>query len=149
MFTNTTAYRYWRLSFSRRGASDPDYKIHEVYLASLLLDLNTDEKRPLHYRPSIPRTGVVAYPTYNGNTVQYNSDGEEKASLTFEWTSLDADVADALESLWQGPPHSPVLTVYPRPNAEPGDIYTAKWHPEFGFKFTGFSKGGQAVFEEV
>ena len=33
-FTNTTAYRYWRLSFSRRGASDPNYKIHEVYLAS-------------------------------------------------------------------------------------------------------------------
>ena len=52
------AYRYWRLSFSQRGASDPNYKIHEVYLASLLLDLNTDEKRPLHYRPSIPRTGL-------------------------------------------------------------------------------------------
>ena len=83
-FTNTTAYRYWRLSFSRRGASDPNYKIHEVYLASLLLDLNTDEKRPLHYRPSIPRDGVVAYETYNQNLVQYNTegDGENHAHLS-------------------------------------------------------------------
>ena len=88
-FTNTTAYRYWRLSFSRRGASDPNYKIHEVYLASLLLDLNTDEKRPLHYRPSIPRDGVVAYETYNQNLVQYNTEGSEKATLTFQWEYLD------------------------------------------------------------
>ena len=102
-FTNTTAYRYWRLSLSRRGASDPNYRVAEVFLMRLLLDLNSDEKRPLHYRPSIPRTGAVAYGTYNGNTVQYNSEGEEKASLTFEWQHLDSDVADALESLWQGP----------------------------------------------
>ena len=88
-FTNTTAYRYWRLSFSRRGASDPNYKIHEVYLASPLLDLNTDEKRPLHYRPSIPRDGVVAYETYNQNLVQYNTEGSEKATLTFQWEYLD------------------------------------------------------------
>ena len=32
-FTNTTAYRYWRLSFSRRGASDPNYRVAEVFLA--------------------------------------------------------------------------------------------------------------------
>ena len=152
-FTNTASYRYWRLAFSQRAASEPNYKIHEVYLASLLLDLNTDEKRPLHYRPSIPRDGVVAYGTYNGNTVQYNSEDEEKASLTFEWQHLDSDVADALESLWQGSPHAPALTIYPRPNAEPDKIYIAKWKPEFGFKFTGpfsaLGKSGQVVFEEI
>ena len=101
-FTNTTSYRYWRLAFSQRGASDPNYKIHEVYLASLLLDLNTDEKRPLHYRPSIPRDGVVAYETYNQNLVQYNTEGAEKTTLTFQWEYLDNDVADALEALWKG-----------------------------------------------
>ena len=152
-FTNSTAYRYWRLSFSRRGASEPNYKIHEVYLASLLLDLNTDEKRPLHYRPSIPRDGVVAYETYNKNLVQYNTEGEEKTTLTFQWEHLDNDVADALEALWKGPPHAPELTVYPRPNAEPGEIYIAKWKEEFGFKFTGpfsgLGKSGQAIFEEI
>ena len=152
-FTNSTAYRYWRLSLSRRGASDPNYKIHEVYLASLLLDLNTDEKRPLHYRPSIPRTGVVAYETYNQNLVQYNTEGEEKTTLTFQWEYLDNDVADALEALWKGAPHAPALTIYPRPNAEPDKIYIAKWKPEFGFKFTGpfsaLGKSGQAVFEEI
>ena len=152
-FTNTTAYRYWRLSFSQRGASDPNYKIHEVYLASLLLDLNTDEKRPLHYRPSIPRDGVVAYETYNQNLVQYNAEGEEKTTLTFQWEYLDNDVADALEALWKGSPHAPELTIYPRPNAEPDKIYIAKWKPEFGFKFTGpfsaLGKSGQAVFEEI
>ena len=58
-FTNTTAYRYWRLAFSQRGASDPNYRMAKVFLMRLLLDLNTDEKRPLHYRPSIPRDGVV------------------------------------------------------------------------------------------
>ena len=152
-FSNTTAYRYWRFLFSRRGASDPNYKIHEVYLASLLLDLNTDEKRPLHYRPSIPRSGIISYETYNQNLVQYNTEGEEKTTLTFQWEHLDNDVADALESLWKGAPHAPELTVYPRPNAEPDKIYIAKWKPEFGFKFTGpfsaLGKSGQAVFEEI
>ena len=153
IFTNATEYRYWRLSFSQRGASDPNYRVAEVFLMRLLLDLNTDELRPLHNRPSIPRTGVVAFETYNGNTVQYNTEGDEKTTLTFEWKHLDNAVADALESLWKGPPHAPALTVYPRPNAEPEEIYLAKWHPEFGFKFTeafhALGKSGQAVFEEV
>ena len=152
-FTNTAAYRYWRLAFSQRAASDPNYRVAEVFLMRLLLDLNTDEKRPLHYRPSIPRTGVVAYETYNQNLVQYNTEGEEKTTLTFQWEHLDNDVADVLEALWKGPPHAPELTVYPRPNAEPGEIYIAKWKPEFGFKFTGpfsaLGKSGQAVFEEI
>ena len=152
-FTNTTAYRYWRITFSARQVSDPQYKIHEVFLMRLLLDLNTDEKRPLHYRPSIPRTGVVAYETYNQNLVQYNTEDEEKTTLTFQWEHLDNDVADALESLWKGAPHAPELTVYPRPDAEPDKIYIAKWKPEFGFKFTGpfsaLGKSGQAVFEEI
>ena len=153
IFQNTTAYRYWRLAFSQRAASDPNYKIHEIYLASLLLDLNTDEKRPLHYRPSIQRDGVVAYETYNQNLVQYNTEGEEKTTLTFQWEHLDSAVADALEALWKGPPHAPELTLYPRPNAEPDKIYIAKWKPEFGFKFTGpfsaLGKSGQAIFEEI
>lgn len=152
-FTNTTAYRYWRLAFSQRGGSDPNYRVAEVFLMRLLLDLNTDDHRPLHYRPSIPRDGVVAYETYNGNVVQYNTEGDEKTTLTFQWEHLDNDVADALEALWKGAPHAPVLTVYPRPNAEPREIYLAKWNPEFGFKFTGpfsaLGKSGQAVFEEI
>ena len=151
--SNTTEYRYWRLAFSQRGTSEPNYRVAEVYLMRLLLDLNTDKKRPLHYRPSIPRTGLIAYDTYNGRTVQYNSEDDEKTTLTFEWQHLDSEVADALESLWKGPPHAPALTVYARPNEAPGEIYLAKWHPEFGFKFTGafkdFGKGGRAVFEEV
>ena len=126
LFTNTTAYRYWRLSFSQRGVSDPNYKIHEVYLASLLLDLNSDDRRPLHNRPSIPRTGFVVYATYNANTVQYNTEDDEKTVLTFEWEYRDNDVADALETLWKGAPNAPVLTVYARPNAEPDKIYIAK-----------------------
>ena len=153
LFTNTTAYRYWRLSFSQRGVSDPNYRICEVFLMRLLLDLNTDEKRPLHYQPTIPRTGFVTYETYNQNLVQYNTEGEEKTTLTFEWEYLDNDVADALETLWKGAPHAPVLTIYARPNAEPDKIYIAKWKPEFGFKFTGpfsaLGKSGQAVFEEI
>lgn len=153
IFQNTQAYRYWRLSFSQRGASDPNYRVGEVFLMRLLLDLNTDEKRPLHYRPSIPRTGVVAYDTYNGITVQYNAQEKEKTRLELEWANLDADMADSLESLWRGPPHAPVLTVYPRPNAEPEDIFVARWHPEVGFRFAGsfrgFGKQGRAVFEEV
>ena len=152
-FQNTTAYRYWRLAFSRRGASDPNYRIYEVWLMRLLLDLNTDEKRPLHYRPSIPRDGVIAYETYNQNLVQYNTEGAEKTTLTFQWEHLDNDVADALEALWKGSPHAPELTIYPRSNAEPDKIYIAKWKPEFGFKFTGpfsaLGKSGQAVFEEI
>ena len=152
-FTNTTAYRYWQLMFSRRGASDPQYRIHEVFLMRLLLDLNTDEKRPLHNRPSIPRTGVVAYETYNQNLVQYNTEGEEKTTLTFEWEHLDTEVADALEALWKGPPHAPVLTVYARPNAEPDKIYIAKWGQEYAFRFAGpfsaLGKSGQVIFEEI
>ena len=152
-FQNTASYRYWRLAFSQRGASDPNYRVTEVFLMRLLLDLNTDEKRPLHYRPSIPRTGAVAYDTYNGHTVQYNSEGEEKVVLAFEWQHLDSEVADVLEALWKGPDHAPELIVYPRPNVEPRDIYLAKWKEEFGFKFTGpfsaLGKSGQAVFEEI
>ena len=85
--------------------------------------------------------------------MQYNTEGEEKTTLTFQWEHLDNDVADALEALWQGPPHAPELTIYPRPNAEPDKIYIAKWNPEFGFKFTGpfsaLGKSGQVVFEEI
>ena len=98
-FQNTTDYRYWRLAFSQRGASDPNYRVTEVFLTRLLLDLNTDDKRPLHYRPSIPRDGVVAYETDNQSLVQYNTEGEEKTTLTFQWEYLDNDVADALEAL--------------------------------------------------
>ena len=91
-FTNTTAYRYWRLSFSQRGASAPNYRVAAVFLMRLLLDLNTDEKRPLHNRPSIPRTGVVAYETYNQNLVQYNTEGrgENHAHLSSGsiWTTM-------------------------------------------------------------
>ena len=152
-FTNTTPYRYWRLAFSRRGASDPNYRVSEIFLCRLLLDLNTDEKRPLHYRPSIPRDGVVAYATYNQSLVQYKTEDAEKTILTFQWEYLDNDVADALEALWKGSPHAPELTVYPRPNAEPDKIYIVKWKPEFGFTFTGpfsdLGKSGQAVFEEI
>ena len=152
-FQNTTAYRYWRLAFSQRAASDPNYRVAEVFLMRLLLDLNTDEKRPLHYRPSIQRDGVVAYETYNQNLVQYNTEDEEKTTLTFQWEHLDNDIADALEALWKGPPHAPELTLYPRPNAEPDKIYIAKWKPEFGFRFSGpfsaLGKSGQAVFEEI
>ena len=36
-FQNTTAYRYWRLAFSQRGASDPNYRVAEVFLMRLLL----------------------------------------------------------------------------------------------------------------
>ena len=151
MFTNTTAYRYWRLAFSQRGMSDPNYRVQEVLLMRLLLDLNTDEHRPLHYRPSIPRDGVVAYETYNGNFVQYNTEDAEKTTLTFQWEHLDNDIADALETLWKE--RHAALTVYPRPNAEPEEIYLAKWNSEFGFKFTGpfsgLGKSGQAVFEEI
>ena len=64
-FQNTTAYRYWRLAFSQRSASDPNYRVAGVFLMRLLLDLNTDEKRPLHYRPSTPRDRVVAYRNQN------------------------------------------------------------------------------------
>ena len=152
-FTNLDAYRYFRLEFSARDASDPHYRIHEIFFMSLLLDLNTDEDRPLDYQPSIPRTGAVAYNVYNGNTVQYNSEGDEKTVLKCEWANLDADVAAELESLWKGPPHAPEITLYRRPNTAPGEIYVAKWNSEFGFKFTGafkgLGKGGRAVFEEV
>ena len=153
LFANTTPYRYWRITFSARGASDPNYRVAEVFLMRLLLDLNTDEKRPLHYRPSIPRDGVVAYATYNQSLVQYKTEDAEKTILTFQWEYLDTEVADALEALWKGTPHAPEITVYPRPNAEPDKIYIAKWKPEFGFKFTGpfsaLGKSGQAVFEEI
>ena len=152
-FQNTNEYRYWRLAFSQRGASDPNYRVAEVSLMRLLLDLNTDEKRPLHYRPSIPRSGIISYETYNQNLVQHNTEGEEKTTLTFQWEHLDNEVADALEVLWKGAPHAPELTVYPRPDAEPDKIYIAKWKPEFGFKFTGpfgaLGKSGQAIFEEI
>lgn len=151
IFTNTMEYRYWRLMFSRRGGSDPNYRVAEMFLMRLLLDLNTDEHRPLHYRPSIPRDGVVAYETYNGNFVQYNTEDAEKTTLTFQWEHLDNDIADALETLWKE--RHAALTVYPRPNAEPEEIYLAKWNSEFGFKFTGpfsgLGKSGQAVFEEI
>ena len=31
-FANTTPYRYWRITFSARGASDPNYRVAEVFL---------------------------------------------------------------------------------------------------------------------
>ena len=152
-FQNTQEYRYWRLAFSQRGTSDPNYRIREIFLMRLLLDLNTDEKRPLLYQRLAPRTDVVAYDLYNGTNVQYNSESTAKSTLTFEWENLDADLADELESLWKGPPHAPVLTVYARPNAEPSEIISAKWNSEFGFEFSGahigFGKRGRVVFEEV
>ena len=76
-----------------------------------------------------------------------------KPRSPFQWEHLDTDVADALEALWKGPPHAPVLTVYARPNAEPDKIYIAKWGQEYAFRFAGpfsaLGKSGQAVFEEI
>ena len=108
-FTNTATYRYWRLTFSQRGTSDPNYRVAEIYLCRLLLDLNTDEKRPVRYRNTTPQTGVVAYDTYNRRTIQYKTGERAKVRLTFEWSNLDADVAEELESLWKGPPPQPLI----------------------------------------
>ena len=152
-FTNTQAYRYWRLAFSQRRRSDPNYRIYEVFLMRLLLDLNTAADRPYRCTPSKPRTGVVAYETYNGRVVQYNSGEREKTVLTFEWQNLSEAMANSLESLWKGPPYAPELTVYPRPDVEASEIFRAKWDREFGFEFAGayhgFGKRGRCVFREV
>ena len=103
-FVNSTAYRYWRISLSARTSSEPVYRIHEVYLSKLSLDLNTLEKRPLRYRYQIPRTGVVAYETYGQRTVSYKIGDEEKVRLRFEWQNLDEEVAADLERLWKEVP---------------------------------------------
>lgn len=153
MFTNTSAYRYWRLTFSARNAADPQYRLYGVFLMRLLLDLNNKTDQPLHYRKTTPRDGVVAYETYNRNLVQYNTEDEEKSKLTFQWEHLDNGVADSLEAIWKGAPDTPELTIYPRPDREPNKIYRAKWGNEFSFRFTErdrvLGKSGQAIFEEI
>ena len=159
-FTNTTEYRYWRLAFSQRGASDPNYRVHEIWLMRLLLDLNTAEKRPLRVSAPVPQDNVVSYQVWNQNLVAYKEAGAvDKARLTCEWEHLEASVVDALEDIWKGPPHLPVLTVYPRPDPEPGKIYQAKWASDFLFKHSAAValtdatvqryKQGQAVFKEI
>ena len=57
-FTNATAYRYWRLTFSARGESDPQYRLYQVFPMRSLLDLNNNINRPLHYRKTTPRDGL-------------------------------------------------------------------------------------------
>ena len=149
MFDNSTAYRYWRTSFSARTSSEPAYRIHEVYLSKLSLDLNTAEKRPLRYRYQIPRTGVVAFETYNQRTVSYKIGDEEKVRLRFEWQNLEEEVAADLERLWKGSPHAPSFLLYPRPDAEPEIILRVKWQDRFGFRYAEYGKRGEAVFEEL
>ena len=148
-FVNSTAYRYWRISLSARTSSDSAYRIHEVYLSKLSLDLNTLEKRPFRYRYQIPRTGVVAYETYGQRTVSYKIGDEEKVRLRFEWQNLDEEVAADLERLWKGSPHAPSFLLYPRPDAEPSLIFRVKWQDQFGFRYSDYGKRGEAVFEEM
>lgn len=158
IFTNTTGYRYWRLSFSERETSDPNYRVSQVYLCRLLLDLNSDKKRPYRYSHSEPRTEVVAYDLFNGQTIQYKTGNQAKVRLGFGWENLAVDTADALEDIWRGnhaalSGHAPDLTVYPRPNAEPALIYQMKWAEGYRFNFTGahvnYGKRGEVVFEEI
>ena len=133
-FINSTAYRYWRLGLTRApGAAKCE--VYEVLLMRVLLDLNTDEKRPLHYQNMTSPVAGVTYSTYNQRVVQYQSSQQGIRTLTFGWESLDEESVDALERLWKGPPYAPVLTVYPRPDGERGEIYRAKWGASFGFDF--------------
>ena len=38
-FTNTTEYRYWRLTFSQRGTSEPNYRVAEIVSDALAIGL--------------------------------------------------------------------------------------------------------------
>lgn len=134
-FTNTTAYRYWRLTFSARQNTDPNYRVSEVFLMRRLLDFNTDEKRPFRVLDRIPNDNVVAYRLWNQNLVTYEPDGTvDKAVLTLEWEHIDSEFVDELEALWKGPPHLPEVTVYPRPDSEPDKMYQVKWTSDFQFR---------------
>ena len=132
VFGNTTLYRYWKITLSQRGTSDPNYKISEVYLMRLLLDLRDDDKRPLRINSPINRDKVVTASTYNENLIEYKpSQSSPKTTITCHWEFLNNHIATALENIYKGPPHRPELTVYPRPETEPKKIY----QDQIGFEF--------------
>ena len=77
-----------------------------------------------------------------------------KRRLTFEWQHLDNDVAEALETLWKGPPHAPELDCLSTPQCGAGGDLSGKMAKRsLDFKFTeafhALGKSGQAVFEEI
>lgn len=133
-FTNTVAYRYYRLTFSARQGTDPAYRMHEVYLMSMILDIDNDNDRPPINQITLPGDHVVAYDAYNDATIEYRlQGGNAKVQLTFGWEQLDETVADALAAIYAGDPIAPELTVYPQPGAEPDKIYRAKWVSDVNF----------------
>lgn len=133
-FANTTAYRYYRITFSTRQTSDPNYRVHEVYLMRLLLNMDNDQDRPRINNAELPGDHVVAYSAYNDDVIEYRLQGARaKARLTFGWGHLDEAVAQSLVALYAGDIPAPELTVYPRPVPEPSKIYRAKWVSDVHF----------------
>lgn len=153
-FTNTTSYRRWRVSFSARGSSDPLYRIHEIYLMQVLLDMDTDEDRPLRIR-AVRNRGIF-FRAATGDLLWFDPTGfsQGQTTINLEWDALSNNMVERLKSVWQNRLlFDKLLTVYPRPSVEPKNIYYVRWQNDFEFRYSGtrieHGQSGTVVLREV
>ncbi|MDE0683548.1 MAG: hypothetical protein OXI63_11580 [Candidatus Poribacteria bacterium] len=145
-FTEADA-QHWQLDFTGVGG------IYEVYLCQLLLDFNTDGKRPLRWR--MPRQVGVFFRAANGDLINFQpfGFGGGRAIITLTWELLANDNVAVLFDVFEaGVARNLQFAVYPAPAERPRHFFNARWENEFAFAHTGRKvsdgQSGSVVFRE-
>ena len=153
-FTNVTAYRYWRVTFSTRNNADPLYRIYGIYFMNQELDLQDEVDRPIGYRA--PRQRGIFYRALNGDLVWFEPEGTffGKATVTLRWGSLANAKVKALKAIWEGrSSYATKFGVYPRPESEPQNLFMCRWVGDFEFRYSGtrieHGQEGTLTFQEI
>lgn len=143
-FTQATAQE-WKLNFTGTGS------LSEAYLCNLILDFDTDDKRP--YRWRMPRVSGTFYRAANAELLGYNPIGRGRTEIQLDWDLLDNESVADLKTAWEsGFADNNFFSVYPVPTDRPRHFFQARWDSPFDFTYTGRrvqdGQSGQVVFTE-
>ena len=137
----------WTLDFTGNGG------LYEVYLCRLLLDFDTDDRRPLRWR--MARYPGVFIRSAGGDLIGFQPFGFSggRATVTLEWVLLENQAVQLLLAAYRaGAVRNLQFAVYPAPEDRPRHFFQARWESSFEFKHTGRrladGQSGSVVLQE-
>ena len=136
----------WSLDFTGTGG------IYEVYLCRLILDFDTDEKRPFW---RMPRQVGLFFRAASGVLLNFQpfGFGGGRAVITLTWALLDNEsVGQLFDAFEAGAARNLQFAVYPAPTDRPRHFFQARWENGFTFAYAGRKvsdgQSGSIVFQE-
>ena len=122
----------WTLDFTGTGG------LYEVYLCRLLLDFDTDDRRPLRWR--MPRHVGLFFRAASGHLINFQpfGFGGGRATVTLEWVLLENPAVQLLLAAYRaGAGRNLQFAVYPAPEDRPRHFFQARWESSFSPQYAG------------